>query len=214
MKKYIYLIIFFLILIPVVATVQQQLSNQSSPEKPPVQVEQNNPAVLPTNSPTKSLTACNGQLTPELPEGPYFTIGSPEKTIFYEEGFPGEKVTLTGYVFDTTCAPIANAWLDFWQSDGAGNYDLYEYTLRGYQHTNEEGKYFLETVIPGEYEDRTPHIHVKVRASDNSPIITTQLFFPNEARNSNDIYYNEALEAIIQETPNGKTATFNFVIQK
>src|SRR5204863_8483345 len=100
----------------------------------------------------------------------------------------GTPLTLTGYVVSKSCQPIANAKLDFWQADGNGNYDNAGYTLRGWQLTDANGAYRLETVIPGLYPGRTEHIHVKVTPAGGQTY-TTQLFFPGVSQNSNDSIY-------------------------
>lgn len=154
---------------------------------------------------------CNGTITPAATEGPYWKSGSPERTSLLEAGTPGTKLVLTGYVYDKNCKPIANAWLDFWQTDGNGAYDNSGYKMRGHQYTDASGRYHLETVVPGEYPGRTVHIHVKVQ-SPNGPILTTQLFVPGVPRNNSDGIYNSALLMQVQDTADGKSATFNFVL--
>ncbi|HYP40153.1 MAG TPA: hypothetical protein VEX13_07305 [Chloroflexia bacterium] len=155
-------------------------------------------------------TAC-GSITPSLTEGPYYKTGSPERTSLLEAGITGTKLVLTGYVYDKNCQPIANAWIDFWQTDGKGAYDNAGYKMRGHQYSDQSGRYMLETVVPGEYPGRTVHIHVKVKAP-NGPVITTQLFMPGVARNNNDGIYNQALLMKVQDTADGKAATFDFVL--
>lgn len=150
-------------------------------------------------------------LTPSLTEGPYYKTGSPQRTNLTESTTVGEKLAITGLVMDTNCKPIPGAWLDFWQADGDGNYDNVAYKLRGHQFTDSEGKYKLETVIPGKYSRRTPHIHVKVRASENSEILTTQLFLPNKEQNQRDTIFNEALVMkVVNFEDDIKQANFNF----
>lgn len=158
--------------------------------------------------------ACSGIPTPTLTEGPYYKTDTPQKTNVREQGIPGEPLSLSGYVLDTNCSPIAGAWLDFWQADGSGNYDNSGYKLRGHQFTDTNGKYTLETVIPGEYPGRTPHVHVKIRASETSPVITSQLFMPGEPKNQSDSIFDESLVMYVTEGVNGKAATFNFVVNK
>ncbi len=161
---------------------------------------------------TTSPIECTGTIIPELTEGPYYKSDSPENSNLYNEELPGEKIVLKGYVLDTNCQPITNAWLDFWQTDGNGEYDNEGYTLRGHQYTDENGMYTLTTVIPGEYPGRTPHIHVKVRAHEQSPIITTQLYIPGAERNTSDAIYNEALLMQLTDSDDGKQASYNFVV--
>ncbi len=124
--------------------------------------------------------ACDGRLTPSQMEGPYYTPNTPERNSLLEEGMAGEKLILIGYVLDQNCKPIAGAWLDFWQAGADGKYDNAGYTLRGHQFTDEQGRYYLETVMPGLYPSRPiRHIHVKVQPP-NGQILTSQLYFPDQ----------------------------------
>lgn len=124
--------------------------------------------------------ACDGRLTPSQMEGPYYTPNTPERNSLLEEGMAGERLLLIGYVLDADCNPIPGAWLDFWQSGADGGYDNSGYTLRGHQFTDGQGRYYLETVIPGLYASRPiRHIHVKVQPP-NGRILTSQLYFPDQ----------------------------------
>jgi protocatechuate 3,4-dioxygenase beta subunit len=123
----------------------------------------------------------------------------------------GTKLTVTGYVLDSQCQPVPGARVDFWQADSEGQYDNQGYTLRGYQVTDSQGRYTVETVVPGLYPGRTRHIHVKVSAP-NGPTLTTQLYFPDEAANSRDQIYDPQMVLTIAKTADGETGTFNFVI--
>jgi protocatechuate 3,4-dioxygenase beta subunit len=160
--------------------------------------------------------ACSGgktssTVTPELTEGPYYKAGSPEQANLYQDGMPGIKLVVTGYVYDTNCQPVANAWLDFWQADANGNYDNSGYTLRGHQFTDANGRFELTTVVPGLYPGRTEHIHFKVQAP-NGQILTSQLFFPGVAQNDSDGIYNSSLLLSIKETSDGLQGQYNFVV--
>ena len=159
-----------------------------------------------TNAPT-----CNGVATPSQTEGPFFKPNSPERTSLREAGISGTLLTVTGYVLSTTCQPIAHALLDFWQADGSGNYDNTGFRLRGHQYTDNQGRYALDTIVPGEYPGRTRHIHVKVQVPGKAEL-TTQLYFPGEARNDSDGIFSPQLLMQIQQTTNGQLATFNFFI--
>lgn len=165
---------------------------------------------------TDSTLACgagstSASVTPEVTEGPYYKANSPEQANLYQAGMAGTKLVLTGYVYDTNCQPVANAWLDFWQADANGNYDNSGYTLRGHQYTDANGHYELTTVVPGLYPGRTEHIHFKVQAP-NGQILTSQLFFPGVTQNNSDGIYNASLLLSIQETSAGVQAQFNFVV--
>jgi len=159
-----------------------------------------------TNAPT-----CNGVATLSQTEGPFYKPNSPERTSLREPGISGTPLTVTGYVLSTTCQPIAHALLDFWQADSNGNYDNTGFRLRGHQYTDNQGRYSLDTIVPGEYTGRTRHIHVKVEAPGR-PVLTTQLYFPGEARNDSDGIFSPELLMQVQQTSNGELATFNFVL--
>jgi protocatechuate 3,4-dioxygenase beta subunit len=169
-----------------------------------------------TNRPTPGAAAvpsCKSPvaLTPAQTEGPYYTPNSPERASLIEPGMSGTKLIVTGYVLTTDCQPIAKALLDFWQADDKGAYDNVGYRLRGHLFTDETGRFKLETILPGEYPGRTEHIHVKVQAP-NGPILTTQLYFPGVAANDRDSIFNPALLANVQNTADGKVATFDFIV--
>ncbi|HEV2123147.1 MAG TPA: dioxygenase, partial [Chloroflexota bacterium] len=118
---------------------------------------------------------------------------------------------LTGRVLATNCRPMANALVDFWQTDAGGAYDNTGYRFRGHQFTDNAGQYRLETVVPGLYPGRTRHIHVKVQAP-NRPVLTTQLYFPGEPRNAQDGIFHPELLVAMQEANGGYAATFDFVL--
>jgi protocatechuate 3,4-dioxygenase beta subunit len=176
------------------------------------------PATGPTASgtDTSSTLACStgstsATVTPSLTEGPYYKSGSPEQADLYQAGMAGTKLVVTGYVYDTNCQPVANAWLDFWQADANGQYDNSGYTLRGHQYTDANGRFQLTTVVPGIYPGRTEHIHVKVQAP-NGQLITSQLFFPGVTQNDSDGIYNASLLLAITGTGNDLQGQYNFVV--
>jgi protocatechuate 3,4-dioxygenase beta subunit len=151
-------------------------------------------------------------LTVAQTEGPYFKASSPERQSLLDSGISGTKLVLEGAVVSRSCRPIARALVDFWQCDAAGNYDNTGFRLRGHQFTDANGHYRLETVLPGLYPGRTRHIHVKVQAP-NQPVLTTQLYFPNEAGNRNDGIFNQALVLDdYRDAAGGKAGNFDFVL--
>ncbi len=153
------------------------------------------------------------ELTAAVEEGPYYTPGSPERKSIAEKGTPGAKLALEGRVFDSSGNPIPHAWLDFWHADGNGKYDNEGYNLRGHQFADKNGRYRLETVRPKDYMMRAAHIHVKVRANDNAPIITTQLFFPGEKKNATDYLFEKLTVVEIKDAASGQEAKFDFVVK-
>lgn len=160
-----------------------------------------------------ALSYCSGVPIVELTEGPYYKSGSPERRNITESDTIGTPLVLTGYVFDKDCNPIANAWLDFWQADGKGEYDNTGYNLRGHQYTDSDGKYTLETVVPAKYPGRTEHIHFKVSENDESRVITSQLFFPGNVENESDSIFQDSLIVdVLSESEDTVSAAFNIII--
>jgi protocatechuate 3,4-dioxygenase beta subunit len=150
--------------------------------------------------------------TPAQTEGPYYTPNTPERTSLLEADMTGTTLVLTGSVLTTGCAPVARALIDFWQADAEGQYDNVGFRLRGHQFTDDQGRYRLETVVPGLYPGRTRHIHVKVQAP-NQPVLTTQLYFPGETRNASDNIYREELLMAVRDAADGQEADFDFVLE-
>jgi protocatechuate 3,4-dioxygenase beta subunit len=151
-------------------------------------------------------------LTPAQTEGPYFTRNSPQSTALLEAGDPGTRLVVSGLVLTTQCQPVPGALLDFWQANSWGQYDNVGYRYRGHQFTEADGRFYLETVMPGLYPGRTRHIHVKAQAP-GSRVLTTQLYFPGEPGNARDGIYRRDLEMhVADDQAGGKTARFDFVI--
>ena len=162
--------------------------------------------------PTPACTDDDDEPTLAQTEGPYYTPNTPERASLLEPGVAGTTIVITGQVLSMGCQPIARALLDFWHADDAGQYDNVGFRLRGHQFTDEQGQFRLETIVPGVYTGRTRHIHVKVQAP-NGPVLTTQLYFPNEPANDRDSIFNPALLLGERDTEDGKAATFDFVVQ-
>jgi protocatechuate 3,4-dioxygenase beta subunit len=155
--------------------------------------------------------ADDDDLTPAQTEGPYYTPNTPERASLLEPGMGGAKLLLTGRVLSTRCQPVARALIDFWQADDRGQYDNNGFKLRGHQFSDAQGGWRLETVVPGLYPGRTRHIHVKVQAP-NRPVLTTQLYFPNEAGNARDGIFKRELVMAVREVSGDREATFDFVL--
>ena len=162
-------------------------------------------------TPTPACDDGDDDPTPAQTEGPYFTSNSPARTSLVEAGMAGTPLTVSGRVLTTGCEGIARAKLDFWQADNAGAYDNSGYRLRGHQFTDASGHFSLQTIVPGLYPGRTRHIHVKVQAP-NGRVLTTQLYFPGEARNASDGIYSPELLLAIEDAGAPRVGTFNFVL--
>lgn len=145
-------------------------------------------------------------LTQPQTEGPYYKPDTPQRNSFFEEGMSGTRLLLVGYVLDQNCQPLPNAWLDFWQADANGEYDNAGYRLRGHQFSDAQGRYYLETILPGLYSSRPiEHIHLKVRPEGGQEI-TSQLYFPQQPV--------DGLTIALEDRGDYMLGYFNFVVQR
>lgn len=154
---------------------------------------------------------CGGRVTPEQTEGPYFTPNAPLKADLHEPGMNGERLRLAGRVLDTHCRPVSRALLEVWQADADGAYDNRGYRLRGHLFSDESGGWLVDTIRPGRYPGRTPHIHVKVKGPTTS-ILTTQLYFPNDPGNARDGIYDPRLLLQLEQRGEGLLGRYDFVL--
>jgi protocatechuate 3,4-dioxygenase beta subunit len=149
--------------------------------------------------------------TPPQTPGPFYKPRSPERKSLIEPGIQGARIVLEGRVRSTKCKLIERALVDFWQADASGVYDNAGYRLRGHQFTDASGRYRLETIVPGLYPGRTRHFHVRVQAPDR-PMLTTQLYFPDEPQNKRDAIFNPKLVLALRNSAGAKAANFDFVL--
>jgi protocatechuate 3,4-dioxygenase beta subunit len=144
-------------------------------------------------------------------EGPFFKPASPERIDLFEAGMVGRPIELVGFVISRHCKPLSGAVLDFWQADDHGEYDNSGFRLRGHQHTDAAGRFRLRSIVPGAYQGRTRHVHVKVQAP-GSRLLTTQLYFPGEPKNRSDGLFRRELLMRTEENGGSLAARFDFVL--
>src|SRR6266702_2012311 len=149
---------------------------------------------------TLTVTGTTGScsVTLEGEEGPYFVDDS--ATGFLRSNIlsnldgsstqTGIPLVLTIYVYDakSSCSPMQSVQVDIWHCNASGIYSdesvestLGQTWLRGYQITDSTGKVTFTTIVPGWYQGRTTHIHLRLRSTydetSNSGTNTTQIFF-------------------------------------
>lgn len=96
---------------------------------------------------------------------PDYMWGAPKRTSFLEAGLNGERLTLSGRILTTRCEPVAAARIEFYQTDPSGKYDYtMNFRLRGFQVTSNDGRYHLDTIMPGRYSE-IRHIHYVIGAA-------------------------------------------------
>jgi protocatechuate 3,4-dioxygenase beta subunit len=133
-----------------------------------------------TTATPEALAASGCVLQRELTEGPfYLDLDLVRRNI--KGGRSGTPLTMRFTVVNAaTCKPIPGARVEIWHADAAGTYSgvageggTY---LRGIQKADSAGRVRFESIFPGWYRGRTPHIHMKVFVGGNE-VHTGQVFF-------------------------------------
>lgn len=114
------------------------------------------------------------------------SIGTPSRA----DGVP---MTLALRLLDPAggCRPLAGLPVYVWHCDRLGRYSMYDRELldvnylRGVQLSDAEGSLQFDTVVPGCYGGRYPHLHVQVYGRDGfagaTPRLVTQIALPADA---------------------------------
>lgn len=106
----------------------------------------------------------------------------------------GAKLTLTMNLIDISNgnAPLTNAAVYVWHCNAAGQYSMYsdgltdQTWLRGVQVTDSNGQVTFDSIVPGCYTGRWPHIHFEVfksidEISDSmNNVLTSQIVVPED----------------------------------
>ena len=149
----------------------------------------------PTSPDTSTSTTTTGStnaacaVTPTETAGPYPSLTDLFRSDI-RDGKTGTLLTLTVKVVNVTaaCAAVANANVEVWHCDSAGNYSEYgtqtaQTYLRGIQTTNSSGEVTFTTIYPGWYQGRATHIHLEVTINGVSRKVT-QIAFPESVNNT------------------------------
>jgi protocatechuate 3,4-dioxygenase beta subunit len=156
---------------------------------------------------------CGDEPTPAQTAGPFYTPESPRRASLREPGLDGEPLRVSGQVLDRDCQPLAGAILDFWQADAKGRYDNRGFRLRGHLLTDPQGRYALDTIVPGRYPGRTSHLHVRVLTAAGRRLLTTQLYFPDDPGNARDFLFNPLLLMALARDAEGAYGGFDFIVR-
>jgi len=124
--------------------------------------------------------AASCTLSKELTEGPYWVENALTRRDI-TEGKDGTPLRLRLIVRDAdSCRVIPRADVELWHADATGEYSGVNGAatrfLRGHQKANAYGVATFDTIDPGWYRGRTPHIHLKVHVGGDA-VHTGQLFF-------------------------------------
>ena len=164
-------------------------------------------------------------LTSSQVEGPFYLTAPVRSDI--SEGKPGVPFELTIQVVEADgCTPLSGVAVEIWHTDAEGNYsahppssrdlwDTMEYLewdlarekrppindevwLRGAQQTDETGIVRFQTIFPGWYDMRTPHIHFKI-GGPRRELFTSQFYFDDAT--ANGVYRNHEAYKPYGESP-------------
>jgi len=149
----------------------------------------------PTSTSTTSTTAASTAstnaacaVTPTETAGPFPSLTDLFRSDI-REGRSGTQLTLTVQVVNvnTSCAPVANAQVEIWHCDVAGDYSQYgsvanQTFLRGIQTTDSNGQVTFVTIYPGWYQGRATHIHIEATVNGRS-VKVSQIAFPESVNN-------------------------------
>lgn len=170
--------------------------------------------------------ACS-TVIPEETTGPFPGDGSNGQNVLHQEGVVRQDIR-SSFGSSTTpasgiplgirlvlrdaagCAALANAAVYAWHCDQDGRYSMYsngveaENYLRGVQPADASGNVNFQTVFPGAYSGRWPHVHFEVYSSvadatgGGRPIATSQVALPPE------------ICSAVYETPGYESSRSNF----
>jgi protocatechuate 3,4-dioxygenase beta subunit len=121
------------------------------------------------SSPEKRTAACGRPTGAAEPVrmGPGMELRRTPQTIAAGRGKP---LLVTGTVSRGPCSPAAGVTLNAWQANAKGLYGpgprhrccYLQATVR----TDRQGRYALETIVPGGYDGGPPHIHIEVAGGE------------------------------------------------
>jgi protocatechuate 3,4-dioxygenase beta subunit len=133
------------------------------------------------------------------------------------EGEPiGERIIVTGHVYDTEGKPMRNTLVEVWQANACGRYlhkwDTYPAPLdpnfsgAGRCLTDDQGRYTFTTIKPGPYPWgnhynawRPAHIHFSLMGRAFAQRLVTQMYFPGDPFFAYDPIFNSARDEQARE---------------
>ncbi|KAI1136018.1 aromatic compound dioxygenase [Hypoxylon sp. FL0543] len=138
-------------------------------------------------------------LVPEVTIGPYWVAGELIRTDVTENQ-AGVPVHLDLQFIDiNTCGAIPNMLIDIWHCNATGTYSgvagqggLNTTHGRGIQTTDEDGVVQFDTVFPGHYFGRTPHIHLM--STENATVLPNKTYITNGKINHiGQLFFDQSL---------------------
>lgn len=118
--------------------------------------------------------------TPPNALGPFYKKRAPATRMLRADGDAGMSLAVSGRVIDTRGEAVRDATVEIWHADHGGHYDLAGYRFRANVPIDRDGRYQVDTIMPGHYPDRVcQHVHYLVTAPGHKPLVT-QLYFATD----------------------------------
>ncbi|KAF2473737.1 extracellular dioxygenase-like protein [Lindgomyces ingoldianus] len=159
-------------------------------------------------------------LSPEVTEGPYYVSGElvRQNVVEKEKGVP---LTFEVQVINIkTCEPMKGVLLEMWHCNSTGVYggisggnaagvsddrELNNTMLRGIQPSKKDGVLLFDTIFPGHYVGRTPHIHVMAHL--NATILPNNTVSGGTVSHVGQLFFDQSLISAVEATAPYKTNT-------
>ena len=155
--------------------------------------------------------------TPSQTIGPFFHMGIPRgiENSLVDQNTHGERIRITGQIFDGEGQPIQDALIEIWQADSGGHFNhpadpnqtQADPHFRGFgrSDTVDEGRFWFQTVKPGlvpghDGQMQAPHINVRVFARGMLIHAVTRLYFAGDPTNQTDAVLNSIDVAARRQT--------------
>jgi protocatechuate 3,4-dioxygenase, alpha subunit len=146
-------------------------------------------------------------LTAAQTVGPFVSIGFEKAAVpdVAPAGVAGERVVITGKIFDGDGQPVTDAVIETWQANSHGKYahpddaqeKLLEENFKGFGRVlaDAQGGFRLATIKPGKVAGpdgkvQAPHITVVIFMRGLLKQLMTRVYFPDEAANAADPVLN------------------------
>ena len=149
--------------------------------------------------------------TPSQTVGPFFAYSLTAEQYSYDynsivngsllsDNAAGERIYITGRIFDGKGNIISDALIELWQADADGNYitqyptiPVSDITFKGFGRlgtgTNTEHRFTFKTIKPGSVNGQAPHINVMLLMRGSLHTLYTRMYFSDEA-NDKDLLLN------------------------
>ena len=142
--------------------------------------------------------------------------GDNDLTVQHDGAPIGERITVSGRVFDTEGKPLRGTLVEIWQANAAGRYrhtwdrwpaDLDpNFSGAGRCVTDDDGRYTFTTVKPGPYPWgnhynawRPAHIHFSMLGRAFAQRLVTQMYFPADPLFEFDPIFNSVRDPAARE---------------